>query len=130
MSELAVLKQQNAELRNQIQRLKEILSGTKEYINHVEWNCKFATDKAALLHVEKEELLAQLADKEAALALGEAAVLHLGAKLWLHENNYGEMAGYIDAQATPELIAFLESQEFLDAAAEHALTAIKGGPER
>ena len=125
MSDIQSLKQQNAELQVQLRSYKDALACIKDHVNDVEWQCKFATDKVAALLAEKEELLALIASKEAALALGESALLAAMAKLWCYENNYGELAGYVDANSPELVIAVLEDPAFKDAAADLAMNSIR-----
>lgn len=127
------LKQENTELRAMVQQLKTILSQTKDYINDLEWQCKFSNDKISRMQATITELEALLAEKEEVLALGEAALKHLAAKEWLREHNYGEMVGYVDVytqETTPDVVTLLELQDFLDTIADYALNAIEGGPGR
>ena len=127
------LKQENTELRAMVQQLKTILSQTKDYINDLEWQCKFSNDKISRMQATITELEALLAEKEAALALGEAALKHLAAKEWLREHNYGEMDGYVDVHTqavAPDVFTLLAYQDFLDTIADYALNAIEGGPTR
>lgn len=122
------LKQENAELREHIRRYKDALAGTRDYINDLEWQCKFSNDKIVRMQATIAELEALIAEKENALALGEAALQHLGAKLWCHEHQYSELAGYVDvhtAAIAPLVLQFIEDADFMNAAADYALSAME-----